>query len=209
MWAGSRLRVAELSGACRSVLEGGERQAPAGVRCEAARALGRLGPRLSELERRGAAGALRKALGDPEVAVRAAAAEALAQVAPEQAAEWALEVRPFDAVALGPVGGALRGTEPLTATRLASSEARRLALPRLIAQRSLEPLQPLAAKGEDKVREDVLAALGRMGSEAAAELLKGLALDKQQPEALRKAAWRAHKRARRALERARQEGSAS
>lgn len=203
LWAGSRLGVAELAGACRGVLEGSEAEAPESVRCEAARALGRLGASLSELERRGAAAALRKALVDPVEQVRSAASTALAAVAPEQAAGWALEVKPFDAVALGPVGGALRSSE-----RLASSEARRLALPVLIASRQAELLQPLAAKGEQKVREDAVAALGRMGDAASAEWLKGLALDKAQPEALRKAAWRAHKRARRALERARQEGSA-
>jgi ParB family chromosome partitioning protein len=186
----------------RAILQDGEKVAPAGVRQEAARALGRLGTSgNADVE------ALRTALSDPDAQVRASAASSLAKLVPEKAGGWALAVKPFDPVALGPTGSALR-----TPDTLASSEARRVALPSLLAQHTLEPLRPLASKGDTAVRKDALAALGRMGTDAAAELLRTLAFDTSQSEELRKAAYRAHKRARRAAERARttrKEGSPS
>ncbi|MFY0526959.1 HEAT repeat domain-containing protein [Archangium gephyra] len=65
------------------------------MRLEAARALGRLNT---------APEALRAALSDPDAEVREAATSALARIAPERAAEWALAVQPFDPVATGPAG---------------------------------------------------------------------------------------------------------
>jgi ParB family chromosome partitioning protein len=195
LWAGSRLGVAELVKSAQGLLQKGEAVAPAGVRLEAVRALGRLGA---------APEALRPALADPDAEVRGAAAAELARSAPERAAEWALAVKPFDPVAMGPTGGTVR-----TPQRLATSEARRLALPSVLAEKLMEPLKPLATHSDTGVRQDAWAALGRLGGEAAAELLRTLAFDKTQPVELRKAAYRAHKRARRAAARARKEGSPS
>jgi ParB family chromosome partitioning protein len=116
LWAGSRLGAAALFDSARAILQGGEAGAPARVRQEAARALGRLGtvdgslkltgtaPVLSDKERTAAAEVVRAALSDPDARVRAAAADALAKLAPERATPWALEVKPFDPVALGPTG---------------------------------------------------------------------------------------------------------
>jgi ParB family chromosome partitioning protein len=59
------------------------------------------------------------------------------------------------------------------------------------------------------VKQDAWAALGRMGGDDAAEVLRGQAFDKGQSVELRKAAYRAHKRARRAAERARKGGTPS
>ena len=58
------------------------------------------------------------------------------------------------------------------------------------------------------MKQDAWAALGRMGGDDAAELLRGQAFDKGQSVELRKAAYRAHKRARRGR-RARPEGRES
>jgi ParB family chromosome partitioning protein len=190
LWAGSRLGLTELAGVARELLLGGEARAPAGVRQEAARVLGRLGT--SDVE------PLRAALADPDARVRAGAAATLAQLAPEHAGAWALAVKPFDPVALGPTGAVVRGADTL-----ASSEARRVALPSLLAGRQVEPLRPLATHARNEVRQDAFAALGRVGTDSAAEVLRTLAFDKSQPVELRKAAYRAHKRARRAAERAR------
>jgi ParB family transcriptional regulator, chromosome partitioning protein len=82
-------------------------------------------------------------------------------------------------------------------------------LPAVIAAHQLEPLRPLATGGAAEVKPDAWAALGRMGGDDAAELLRGQAFDKNQPVELRKAAYRAHKRARRAAERARKGGNPS
>jgi ParB family chromosome partitioning protein len=195
LWAGSRLGVAELARAAKDILQGGEARAPAGVRLEAARALGRLDT---------APEALRAALSDPDAEVREAATTALARLAPERAAEWALAVQPFDPVAAGPAGGAVRGPR-----QLATSEARRMALPSMLAGKELEPLRPLATSRDEQVRRDAWAALGRLGGTEAAEVLRGQAFDTSQSVELRKAAYRAHKRALRAAERARKEGSPS
>ncbi|ADO67966.1 HEAT repeat domain-containing protein [Stigmatella aurantiaca] len=212
LWAGARLGTAPLATGAHAILQGGEAGAPATVRQEAARTLGTLGtaeagatPALATAkERTSAAEALRAALTDTDARVRSAAAAALARLAPERT-DWALAVKPFDPVAVGPLASGLRAPEPL-----ATSEGRRAALPALLASHQWEPLRPLATGGNPPaVKQDALAALGRMGDEGAANLLQGLAFDKGQPEALRKAAWRAHQRARRALARNRKEGTAS
>ncbi|HEX8826007.1 MAG TPA: HEAT repeat domain-containing protein, partial [Archangium sp.] len=193
LWAGSRLGVAELTKPAKDCLQGGGAKAPAGVRLEAARALDRLNA---------APEALRPALADPDAGVREAAATALARLAPERAAEWALAVQPFDPVATGPTGATVR-----TPKQLATSEARRLALPTLLADKELEPLRPLATHKDEAVRQDAWSAMGRLGGDAAAEVLRAQAFDKTQSVELRKAAYRAHKRALRAAQRARKEGS--
>ncbi|QAT89054.1 WD domain-/G-beta repeat/PBS lyase HEAT-like repeat-containing protein [Corallococcus coralloides] len=196
LWAGSRLGAKELVATSAEILRKGEAQAPAAVRQEAARVLGRL-KATSEAQ------ALRTALGDPDAAVRAAAASVLAALVPEQSAAWALEVKPFDPVALGPTGAKV-ATSALTA-----SEGRRLAVPALLAKKDVEPLKSVAADPKAEVKQDAWAALGRLGGDEAAALLKTAAFDKSQSVELRKAAYRAHKRARRAAERARKEGQPS
>lgn len=218
LWAGARLGAAGMADSSRTILQGGEAQAPARVRVEAARALARLGtaggslqltgqaaaPVLSnDKERAAAAEALRTALADPDAEVRSAAADALARLAPERAPAWALEVKPFDPVALGPTGAKL---DPAA---LATSEGRRLALPTLLAQKALEPLAALASHPKPEVKLEAWADLGRLGGDAAAKLLHTAAFDKSNTVEQRKAAWRAHKRARRAAERARKEGNPS
>ncbi|RKG63873.1 hypothetical protein D7V80_29030 [Corallococcus sp. CA054B] len=196
LWAGSRLGAKELVATSAEILRKGEAQAPAAVRQEAARVLGRL-KATSEAQ------ALRGALGDPDAAVRAAAASVLAALVPEQSSAWALEVKPFDPVALGPTGA------KVAASALTGSEGRRLAVPALLAKRDLEPLKSVAADPKAEVKQDAWAALGRLGGDEAAALLKTAAFDKSQSVELRKAAYRAHKRARRAAERARKEGQPS
>ncbi|WP_223640146.1 HEAT repeat domain-containing protein [Corallococcus sp. EGB] len=196
LWAGSRLGAKELVATSAEILRKGEAQAPAAVRQEAARVLGRL-------KATNEAQALRTALGDPDAAVRAAAASVLAALVPGEAATWALEVKPFDPVALGPTG------EKVAPSALTSSEARRLAVPALLAKKDLKPLQTVASDPKPEVRQDAWAALGRLGGDEAAALLKTAAFDKSQSVELRKAAYRAHKRARRAAERARKEGQPS
>ncbi|RKH14345.1 hypothetical protein D7X74_20205 [Corallococcus sp. CA047B] len=196
LWAGSRLGAKELVATSAEILRKGEAHAPAGVRQEAARVLGRL-------KATNEAQALRAALADPDAPVRSAAASVLAALVPDQAAAWALEVKPFDPVAMGPTGA------KVAPGLLTASEPRRLAVPALLAKKDLGPLKPVASDAKPEVRQDAWAALGRLGGDEAAELLKTAAFDKSQSVELRKAAYRAHKRARRAAERARKEGQPS
>jgi ParB family chromosome partitioning protein len=211
LWASARMGVVEVATGARAILQGGTAGAPAEVRQEAARALGTLGtaeagakPVLSApKELTAATEALRAALSDADARVREAAAASLARLAPDRAG-WALEVKPFDPVAVGPMGAGLRDPKSLT-----SSEGRRVALPAVIAAHQLDPLRPLATGGAPEVKPDAWAALGRLGGDEAAEVLRGQAFDKGQSVELRKAAYRAHKRARRAAERARKGGNPS
>lgn len=211
LWASARFAVVEVAAGARAILQGGAAGAPAEVRQEAARTLGTLGtaeagtkPVLSApKELTAATEALRAALADADSRVREAAAASLARLAPDRAS-WALEVKPFDPVAVGPMGVGLRDSKSLT-----SSEGRRVALPAVIAEHTLDPLRPLATGGSAEVKPEAWAALGRLGGDEAAELLRGQAFDKGQSVELRKAAYRAHKRARRAAERARKGGNPS
>ncbi|WP_426734201.1 HEAT repeat domain-containing protein [Myxococcus faecalis] len=222
LWAGSRLGTAGLADSARDILKAGEHGAPATVRQEAARVLSRLGtagatlklqgqdtstPVLSnDKERAASADVLKGVLTDPDAQVRSAVADALARLVPEKAAAWALEVKPFDPVALGPTGA------KVPAEALATSEGRRLAEPSLLGQGNLAPLAALAQSAKPEVKQEAWAGMGRLGGDEAAKLLHTAAFDKSQSVELRKAAWRAHKRARRAAERAknhRKEGNPS
>ncbi|MCP3102446.1 hypothetical protein LZ198_26590, partial [Myxococcus sp. K15C18031901] len=221
LWAASRLGAPAISDSARAILVGGRDVAPAPVRQEAARALGRLGtagatarfvgqpPALvlsNDKERAAVVEALRGALGDLDAWVRAAAADTLSRLAPAPSAAWALEVKPFDPVALGPTAAKV----PVAA--LTTSEGRRLAVPHLLATARLAPLKDAADGVKPEARQELWAAMGRLGTDEAAKLLQASAFDKSHPVELRKAAWRAHKRAKRALERAsrnRKEGNPS
>ena len=99
-----------------------------------------------------------------------------------------------------------------TSDQLTTSQGRRLGLPALIAAHVPEPLlqlldSPAAAPGatglaDAAARLDAVAALGRVGGTAALGALRALAFDKKSTsEALRKAAYRAYKRAQRQADR--------
>jgi ParB family chromosome partitioning protein len=109
-------------------------------------------------------------------------------------------------VALGPTG------IQVDPAALTTSEGRRLAVPALLARKDMAPLASLAGNPKPEVKLEAWAALGRLGGDDAAKLLHTSAFDKSLTVEQRKAAWRAHKRARRAAERAarnRKEGTPS
>ena len=108
-------------------------------------------------------------------------------------------MRPFDPVSLA-----------VTAKRagdrdagLATDEGRRLALPAMIVARETAPLVSVVREGTDlNARLDAIAALGLTGGADAAAALTEVAFDKKNADAaLRKAAYRALRRARRVDER--------
>lgn len=188
------------------IIGGGDDAAPAAVRCAAVPILTAAGDRA----------ALTAALQDPDASVRAAAAAGLQRAAPAEALAQALAVRPFDPVSLGAV---LQGPAqeqgrslPGLAAALRTSEGRRLLLPALLPGRDEAALAALSAMAKDpdkdqkELRLCAIAALGRMGGEEALALLRRIAFDKDKKagdEAVRKAAFRAFKRAQRQADKVR------
>jgi len=181
LWAAARLGASGLAQPALAALA--HPSAPASVRAEAARALGMLGS-AEHTE------PLATALHDRDPAVRSGAARALARVAPARAAREIAAIDLADPAAFAPV-------TPATPALLATPAGRRLTLPALLAAGDVVALTALAkdATADRPARLDAIAALGRAG--AAVDLLTQLAFDKSSDADLRKAAYRALRRARR------------
>jgi len=151
----------------------------------------------------GAAGAeaLAAAATSPEAPLRALASSGLARLAPRQAAalaEQALDDRSsFDRLVatLGAdrLGELLRGNAD-------NPHLQGVLLPHLVAQADLHGLAALAADGalEDDARLGAIEALAKMASEPAEDAIRATATDEATDEELRKAAWRALRRSKRA-----------
>jgi ParB family chromosome partitioning protein len=179
-------RARELLAPSRSVVS-----VPGEVRQQAVRALLRH-RRPSEAED---SGVLSAALADADPLVREAAAAALATITPERAFSLAVAVRPFDPVAFAPAAQRPKPDE------LRSPEGRRLGLPGVLAAHDSATLLLLLRDPDAAVRLDAVAGLGRTGGEQAITALRALAFDKKgADEALRKAAYRAYRRAKRRTE---------
>jgi ParB family chromosome partitioning protein len=191
LWAATRLHAPGLTEIARELVRAGD-AAHAMVRTAAARALEGVGDEATRA-------ALTEALGDPEASVRAAAARALTTTHGDRSAALAAAVRPFDPVSL-----AIAAKQPgHRDAELATDEGRRLVLPTMIVARETAPLVSIARTGADlTARLDAIAALGLTGGADAAAVLTELAFDKKGGDvALRKAAYRALRRARRVDER--------
>jgi ParB family chromosome partitioning protein len=190
LWAARRVGTPSIAPALRSIVSGGDKAAPPEVRTEAARALGAFGSAADEPS-------LTAALKDMDAAVRSAAAASLAKLAPDRAAKTAVSIIPFDPVAFGPTAGPASPSD--RAALLATSAGRRLALPAMLARGETQPLLDLAKSAPDEAsRIDAITALGHTGGDAAIALLSSLAFDKTSTDiAVRKAAYRAYRRAKR------------
>lgn len=204
VWAARRVGASGSLPALRTVVQGGDAGAPPEVRREAARTIAALGTP------DGAASApdveaLSAALKDMDPSVRTAAAAALARLAPARAARAAAALTPFDPVSLGVTAAAAPAST--RAELVASEPGRRLALPSMIPAGEVKPLIAIAKDATDEQsRIDAIAALGagrhELGSDAIT-LLESLAFDKQKTDlAVRKAAYRAYRRAKRRAEKA-------
>ncbi|MFO0606112.1 MAG: HEAT repeat domain-containing protein [Polyangiales bacterium] len=192
LWAAARVGASGLEPLAQAALAATTDVHPT-VRAAAARALD---GRSDEASR----ATLTAALTDPDASVRAAAARALADTFPTQAPALAAAAQPFDPVSLAvtTTGG---GRDAAT---LANEAARKLALPSLLARRETAALAALAAStaADATARLDAIGALGLTGGDDAREVLEAIAFDKKNSDAaLRKAAYRALRRARRADER--------
>ncbi len=183
LWAAARWKLAPIAGAARAALT--REDAPPDVRAEAARALG-----LLALPQDTAA--LASAVRDRAPAVRAAAAAALSTSAPSALAS-ALSASAPDPDALGRFA-------PVNAVTLAAPSSRPLALRAALAQHDTAALVALAsdAAADRAARIDAVLALGRAAGAGAQVTLGALAFDKALDAELRKAAYRALRRARRA-----------
>ena len=158
---------------------------PATIRQQAARGLALVGSATD-------AALLQKLLLDAEPGVRTAAASALSTVSPALSFAAAAVAKPFDAVAFTPVAGLAQ------AAQLTTLASRQLGLPTLIGTHQTGVLQQLLASTEQATRLEAAAALGRAGGSEAMTALRALAMDKKgADEQLRKAAYRAYRRARR------------
>ncbi len=138
----------------------GSSPAPASVRAEAARAMGKAGA--------GASAVLAKAAGDIDATVRRAAVSSLVKTSAAQAVALIESSKPLDALAFDAVRA--------DATMLATEAARAVMLPKLIGAQDPSVLMAQAEKGaSEAVQRAALLALGRMGGEAVAEFLAKLA----------------------------------
>jgi ParB family chromosome partitioning protein len=192
LWAATRVAAPGLAEVARAALGAGDAVHPMRAGGGGAGAGGR--------RRRGHADVARRGAGRPRRGRPVGGGERAGGGLPAQAAALAAAARPFDPVSLG-----------LTARRpgqreqgLGTVEGRRLALPALIAARESAPLVALARSTDDGARRDAIAALGQVGGDEARAVLESIAFDKKGGDAeLRKAAYRALRRARRGDERRR------
>jgi hypothetical protein len=162
------------------------------VRREAVRFLGRWGT-AADVD------TLRDALSDSDPETRAAAAAALAAVAPQRSATVLGEVAVADSAAVAPLVSAALGVAG--PSLFSSGEGRSLTLPVLIGQKRTEELLAIAlAPGKDPARVTAIEALGRIGGESARKGLEQILANKAEEAPIRAAAFKALRRLTRAAE---------
>ncbi|AKT40466.1 HEAT repeat domain-containing protein [Chondromyces crocatus] len=201
LWALRVLHVVDALPVMRSLAKGEGGTVPASVRREAVRAVKALATREVKKVAATDIDALRVALRDMDPDVRTAASAGLAALSPDASAKEVVALSPFDPVAFGPIAAA--ASAEVRGGLVKSERGRRLALPTVIPQGEVAALLTLAKSGSDPAeRRDAIAALGRAGGSDALALLETLAFDKRGTDiALRKAAYRAYRYAKRRAER--------
>ena len=141
---------------------------------------------------------------DPQT--RALAADALARHDPKRAAQLAGRIMP-DRVALGRVAGNLRESDAVgksLRSAVLQQHYQGVALPHLVGRGDVEGLSA-AAQDPKLPRETRLGAiegLGKLAAEPAEAYLRAVGATDKEDEELRKAAWRALRRSKRAREKA-------
>lgn len=190
LWAATRIGV-DVGDAARAVVQGsGSIEAPVEVQVEALRYLGAHG-RASDLP------LLEPAISHRSAAVRTAAGAAVARLAGTSAGEVVDRLRVADQVAVAPlVDAAIAAGQG--EVLLETAERRRLSLPSLLGDTRFATLTSVAeTAGKDPARITAIASLGRLGTDQATAVLQGLLERDGEDEAVRKAAFKALRRAQR------------
>jgi ParB family chromosome partitioning protein len=173
-------------GLAREVLA--NEKAPAAVLAEAVRLL-------ETAEDRAGLPAVRGLLRHADARVRVAAARAIAALDPGQASAVALSSEVTDGRVAATLAHAALDKDAKAA--LASDSSRPTLLPKTLQTSRTDVLRSLATEGDGTARLTAIAALGRLGGDEAVSTLQGLLDDKGADEALRKAIFRALRRAQR------------
>jgi ParB family chromosome partitioning protein len=163
---------------------------PVEVLTEAIRYLGERGSKSAIAQ-------LEPAISHRAASVRAAAGAAVAKLAGDAAAEIVDRLSVADQVAVAPlVAAAMQGDKGKAL--LQTAERRRLSLPLMLGDARFGLLIAAAeTSGKDAARLTAIAALGRLGTDQAVSVLQGLLARQGEDEAVRKAAFKAMRRAQR------------
>ncbi|MCA9673013.1 MAG: HEAT repeat domain-containing protein, partial [Myxococcales bacterium] len=192
LWAARQLE-ADVSASARTALTA--REHPTAVRREAIRYLG------AHAGSGGGAGDVEQvmvsALSDPDAEIRAAAASAVSRLEPARGAAILGQLAAPDAAALVPV---VRAALPVAGEDLLGDErGRQLALPVCLGEGRVEQLVAIAqAEGKDPARLAAIAALGRIGGDAARAALQAILARDGEQAAIKAATYRALRRLQRA-----------
>lgn len=184
LWAARQLQLA-VAPAARAALA--DPRHTIAVRREAIRCLAECGDAKDS-------NVLLQALEDVDAGVRAAASAALARLGGEPVLQHLERSKSADGAALRPV---LRAVLPKADGRLlANAEQRQTALPVYLEQREVAALvrRATATDGEAAARSSAIAALGRLGGEAAQTALQGILANKSEDGAIRAIAFKSLRR---------------
>jgi ParB family chromosome partitioning protein len=191
LWAARRIGI-DIVDAVSKTLAGstGAAELPVEVLGEAIRYLGERGSKaqLAQIE---------PAISHRTASVRAAAGAAAAKLAGGASAEVLDRLTVADQVAVAPlVATAMHGDKPQAL--LETPARRRSALPSMLGDARFDLLTTAAeASGTDAARLTAIAALGRLGTDRATAVLQGLLDRKNEPESVRKVAYKALRRSQR------------
>lgn len=192
LWAARRVGV-DVVAAARATVDGsagGGAEVPITVLGEALRYLGAHGSK-------DAIPAIEPALSHRDASVRTAAGAAVAKLAGDAAGDVVDRLTVADQVAVAPlIAAAMRGGQGQDL--LETAERRRLSLPLMLGDARFATLTAVAeAAGKDPARLTAIAAIGRLGTSQATAVLQGLLDRDGEDEAVRKAAFKALRRAQR------------